>query len=129
MLDHDPEVAAWTGAYLATFKIDDQIVPVIGAGPNAAVGPPVLSGHGLDGPGQVVLGAATLAQLHKRLGDTVKVSTGARNPAHLRIVGTATMPSIGIDGTLHTEMGTGPCFPTRSSRATPGIAPATRPAA
>jgi FtsX-like permease family len=100
-------VAAWTGVYFGTLKIDGQTVPVIGASPHAPVGPPVLSGHGLDAPGQVVLGAATLAQLHKRLGDTVEARTRAARPARLRIVGTAALPSLGIDGTLHTEMGTG----------------------
>jgi hypothetical protein len=66
-LDHDPGVAAWTGIYFATLKIDRLTVPVIGASPNAPVGPPILSGHGLYAPGQIVLGGATLAQLHKRL--------------------------------------------------------------
>lgn len=107
LLDHDPGVAAWTGVYFGTLKIDGQTVPVIGASPHAPVGPPVLSGHSLDAPGQIVLGAATLAQLHKHLGDTVEAQTRAAKPARLRIVGTATLPSLGIDGTLHTEMGTG----------------------
>jgi MacB-like periplasmic core domain/FtsX-like permease family len=107
LLDHDPGVAAWTGVYFGTVTIDGQIVPVIGASPHAPVGPPILSGHGLDAPGQVVLGAATLAQLHKHLGDTVDVRTRAAKPARLRIVGTATLPSLGISATLHTEMGTG----------------------
>ena len=107
VLDHDPSVQAWAGVYFATFRIDDQTVPVLGASPDAPVGPPVLSGHGLDAPGQVVLGAATLAQLHKHLGDTVEVHTGAAESVRLRIVGTATLPSLGVSGTLHTEMGTG----------------------
>jgi MacB-like periplasmic core domain/FtsX-like permease family len=107
VLDHDPSVEAWAGVYFAAFGIDDQTVPVLGASPNAPVGPPVLSGHSLDAPGQVVLGAATLAQLHKHLGDTVEVHAGAAKPVRLRIVGTATLPSLGISGSLHTEMGTG----------------------
>jgi hypothetical protein len=107
LLDHDPSVAAWTGVYFGTLKIDGQTVPVIGVRPHAPVGPPVLSGHGLDAPGQVVLGAATLAQLHKHLGGIVDVRAGTAKAARLRIVGTATLPSLGIDGTLHTEMGTG----------------------
>jgi FtsX-like permease family len=107
LLDHDPSVAAWTGVYFATFKVDGQTVPVIGASLNAPVGPPTLSGHGLDAPGQIVLGAATLTELHKHIGDTVQVNTGTAKPTLLRIVGTATLPSIGINGTMHTEMGTG----------------------
>ena len=107
LLDHDPSVAAWAGVYFATFKVDGQTVPVIGASPNAPVAPPTLSGHGLDSPGQIVLGAATLTELHKHIGDTVQVNTGTAKPTRLRIVGTATLPSLGINGTMHTEMGTG----------------------
>src|SRR5262249_28606756 len=52
LLDHDPAVAAWTGVYFATLTMDGLTVPVIGASPNAPVGPPVLTGHGLRAAGQ-----------------------------------------------------------------------------
>jgi len=107
LLDHDPAVAAWTGVYYGTFKIDGLTVPVIGQSPRAPVGPPVLSGHGLRATGQIVLGPATLAALHKHVGDQVTVQSGAVRRTRLRIVGTATLPSLGIYNTLHTEMGTG----------------------
>ena len=107
LLDHDPAVAAWTGVYYATFKMDGLTVPVIGASPDAPVSPPVLTGHGLQAPGQVVLGAATLAQLGKHVGDDVTIGGPGVRPARLKIVGTATLPSFGVFGTLHTEMGTG----------------------
>jgi hypothetical protein len=107
LLDHDPDVAAWAGIYFGTLKIDGKTVPVIGADPNAPIAPPVLSGHGLEAANEVVLGAATLRELHRHVGDTVVVQgTGAR-PIPLRIAGTATLPSLGINATLHTEMGTG----------------------
>ena len=111
VLDHDPEVAAWTGLWFGTAQLDGVTVPVLGAEANAPVVPPQLSGHGLRGQGQVVLGATTLAQLHKRVGDVVTVADGAPRPFRLRIVGTATLPSIGVGGTLHTEMGTGAVLP------------------
>jgi putative ABC transport system permease protein len=111
LLDRDPAVAAWTGIYFDTFKIDGLTVPVIGASPNAPVGPPLLSGHGLQAPGQVVLGAGTLAQLHKHVGDEVTVLTGGVRSSRLRVVGTATLPSLGISGTLHPEMGIGAVLP------------------
>jgi hypothetical protein len=54
-----------------------------------------------------VLGAVTLAQLHKHLGDTVTV-TGSPKPTRLQIVGTATMPAIGGEGDpAHPTMGIG----------------------
>lgn len=107
LLDADRYVTAWSGAYFAATTIDGQTVPILGENPGAPVQPPVLSGHGLQGKGQVVLGAATLAQLHKRVGDTVEVATGAGPPARLRIVGTATMPTMGAGGEIHLEMGSG----------------------
>ena len=111
LLGHDPAVTAWTGIYYGTLKIDSLTVPVIGASPNAPIGPPVLSGHGLQAAGQVVLGATTLAQLHQHVGDQVTVYAGGGRLSLLRIVGTATLPSIGVSGTLHTEMGTGALLP------------------
>jgi hypothetical protein len=60
----------------------------------------------LDAPDQVVVGALTLAQLHKHIGDTVLMSSGGTAPTRLRIVGTAAMPAIGSNGT-HLEMGSG----------------------
>jgi len=66
----------------------------------------VLTGHGLDAPDQVVLGSATLAALHKHVGDTVVVDTDRRSIIRLRIVGTATLPAIKGSGDS-LEMGTG----------------------
>jgi len=104
LLERDHEVAAASGVYLgAAMQIGNQTnVPVLGASPSAAVAPPVLSGHGLEAPNQIVLAATTLAALHKHVGDTVVVRHGASRPARLVIVGMATMPTIG-----GLEMGTG----------------------
>jgi ABC-type antimicrobial peptide transport system permease subunit len=107
LLDADPSVGGWTGVYFSTLQIDGMNVPVLGGSPNAAVGPPLLSGHAFDGVNQVVLGASTMAQLHKRVGDTVRVGAPGTRLTTLRIVGTATLPSIGVAGSSHLEMGTG----------------------
>src|SRR6202020_3459350 len=88
VLDHDPEVAAWTGVWFGTAQIDDVTMPVLGTDTRAPVAPPVLPGHGLPGPGQRVLGAMTLAQLHKNVGDIVTVAAGGPRPFSLPIVGT-----------------------------------------
>jgi hypothetical protein len=111
LLDHDPDVAAWTGIYYGTARIDGQTVPFIGMSPGAPVGPPMLSGHALDRGDEVVLGRATLQQLGKHIGDEVSVRYGATRPFPLRVVGTATLPSIGVQGSLHTEMGVGAVLP------------------
>jgi hypothetical protein len=107
LLDQDPDVAAWSRASFGDLRIDGQNVPVLGTATNATVGPPVLSGHALEAPNQVVLGASTLAHLHKHIGDTVTLENGSAKPIKLVIVGTATLPAIGSIESLHLEIGTG----------------------
>jgi ABC-type antimicrobial peptide transport system permease subunit len=107
LLAHDHYVAAWAGVYFGELQIDGLTEPVIGTSPTASVGPPILSGHALNKANQVVLGTATLAQLHKRVGDMVEIKNGFTAPTRLRIVGTATLPTVGQAGSLHTTMGTG----------------------
>ncbi len=119
LLSKDPDVESWSGVEVATTEIDGQTFPTLLAAPNAEPSPPVLSGHGLAADDEVVLGVATLAQLHKHVGDTVSVSYGTPRqapyyvpPTKLRIVGTATMPAIGWPSlnAEHTSMGTGAYF-------------------
>jgi hypothetical protein len=116
LLDHDPKVAAATGANYNDAQIDGLNVPFIFGDLNASLTPPILSGHALDQKNQIVLGAATMAELHKRLGDTVVMTFGSPAdapgyvpPTRLTIVGTATMPAVGFSSVVsdHTSMGTG----------------------
>jgi hypothetical protein len=112
LLDHDPSVAAWSGYWFGNLQIDGLTVPVLGGSPGASVAPPILTGHGFDRPGQIVLGPDTLAQIHKSVGDSVTVRYGTTTPHLLRIVGTATMPAVGVGGvTGHASMGTGAVVP------------------
>jgi hypothetical protein len=62
----NPDVAAWTLVWFASANLDGQAVPLLFGRPGATVAPPILSGHPVDGRDQVVLGPATLAQLHQR---------------------------------------------------------------
>jgi hypothetical protein len=114
MLDHDPEVAAWTGVTFFTMQLDGVAAPVLFVDAPAAFSPPILSGHVLTAPDQIVVGAATLVELHKRVGDHVLVSYGTAAQSlsrSLLIVGTTTLPAIGISEGLHTSMGTGALVP------------------
>ena len=108
-LAHDSDVAAWSDAYFGAAQIDGIAVPGFGTNVDPQVAPPLLSGHGLEHRDQIVLGANTLAQLHRHLGDTVSVDLGSTTPLRFTIVGTATMPAIGGSGGggSHLEMGTG----------------------
>jgi ABC-type lipoprotein release transport system permease subunit len=112
LLDRDPQVSAWSGYYFGNVEIDGRTVPALGGAVRASVAPPILVGHGLDAPDQIVLGPGTLAQLHKTVGESVTVSYGASGSRLLRIVGTATMPATGVGGvTGHPSMGTGALVP------------------
>jgi len=111
MLARDRLVAATTGVSFVTVQIDGQTVPAIVAPTRPSVGPHVLSGHGLDGSRQIVLGPATLAQLHQRVGGAVTVASGDFH-VRLRIAGTATMPAIGGVLSVHSSMSTGALFST-----------------
>ena len=107
LLNADPLVESWSGVSYSTLQLDGINVPVMGATPRAPVAPPLLSGHGLEARDQVVLGAGTLRELHKRVGDTVEERAPHGTPVRLTIVGTATLPPIGVTGSSHLEMGTG----------------------
>ena len=98
----------------ANAQLDGQTVPILLTDNNAAVTPAVLMGHGVQSDDQVVLGPTTMAQLHAHVGGTVTLSYGAPKdapvyipPRTFRVVGTATLPSIGTAGALHTSMGGG----------------------
>ena len=119
LLKHDRYVAAYSGASYNDAEIDGQGVPFLVEDIGASVAPPILSGHGVDARREVVLGAATMASLHKHLGQYVTLSYGSSAdapiwvpPTRLQIVGTATFPAIGFASTVsdHTSMGTGALF-------------------
>ncbi|MCU1463356.1 MAG: hypothetical protein JWO37_3431 [Acidimicrobiales bacterium] len=115
LLDHNPDVAGWTGYDYNDAEIDGQTVAFLFEHVHPEIGPPILAGHALANKDQIVLGAATLAQLHKHIGDTVVVTYGKPQdalyvtPTRLTIVGTATMPAVGFSSIIsdHTSMGTG----------------------
>ena len=113
LLTRDRAVAAWSSVVFGgEASVNGRLVPDIGQRPGAAVAPPILSGHGLDASDQVVLGGQTLASLHARIGDTVRVRITPSDTKSLVIVGTATMPTIGIQvGATHPSMGTGVLVP------------------
>jgi MacB-like periplasmic core domain/FtsX-like permease family len=120
MLKHDKDVSAYSGASYNDLEVDGQEIPFLLENTGAPVTPPILTGRGFHSGHEVVLGAATMAQLHKRLGESVTISFGTPAdapvdipPTRLRIVGTATFPAVGFASTVsdHTSMGTGVLIP------------------
>jgi hypothetical protein len=62
-------------------------------------------------------GSATLAHLHKRIGNTVVVQGDGIPKVRLQIVGTATLPTIGTVLGVHPSMSTGALIPTSAAPA------------
>jgi hypothetical protein len=109
MLGHDPDIAAWSGAYFDSVEINGHSVPVI-AMTSTRVSPPILAGHALAGPAQIVLGPETLALVGGRVGGTVRVFNG-KTTLIMRVAGTATMPAIGVGHGIHSSLGGGAVLP------------------
>jgi hypothetical protein len=119
-LNHDPDVAKWSGADYTDITIDGLTVPMLEEPAGAKVEPPILSGHGPRNNHEIVLGDQTLAFLHKSVGQTVMISFGSPSsapvyipPTAVTIVGTATFPAVGFVTAVaeHTSMGTGALVP------------------
>jgi ABC-type lipoprotein release transport system permease subunit len=110
LLGRDPDIAAWSGAYFASVVINGHRVPVI-ATIDARVRPPILAGHAVAGPDQIVLGPETLALVGGHVGGTVRVFNG-KATLIMRVAGTATMPAIGVGHGIHSSLGRGAVLPT-----------------
>ena len=115
LLDHDPDVAAWSGVFFGSVDLDGRTVPALGVDTDAAVSPPLLSGRHVRAPDEVVLGRNTLAELGKRVGDTVIVGSGDQR-GQLRIVGAAALPTVGITRGAYTSLGVGAALPSDKVR-------------
>ncbi|MGH8994725.1 MAG: FtsX-like permease family protein [Acidimicrobiales bacterium] len=130
LLAHDRDVAAYTGVQYVVISLDGQQVPVIITLPNKvgptstggldpAVSPPILFGRGLVRAHDIVVGAATLAALHKHVGQWLTLTYGNPTdgplyvaPTRFHIVGTTTLPAVGFSSFVqdHTSMGDGAMF-------------------
>ncbi len=120
-LQHDPDVQSVSGATIADPTVNHEVVPSTFEAAGSVVDPPLLSGHGIENNDQVVLGTATMAELHEHIGGHVTFSYGSPAtaplyvaPKSLKIVGTATVPALGFPSSEgdHTSMGTGALVPT-----------------
>jgi putative ABC transport system permease protein len=92
-----PSVTAWSAGY-SGFPLSVRGVRADGIamlpGHHGALLPVVLQGHLPRGPGEIAVGERTLAAIHARVGQTVKVSLGESRPGLLRIVGAAVFPTM-----------------------------------
>jgi putative ABC transport system permease protein len=106
-----PGVAGWSEMAFAQLPVDGRYIPVAGLQRElGTVAPPTTAGQPLSGPDQVELGASTLAELGKKLGDTVNVGS-APYARKVTITGIVTLPSVGVSETDHVSLGRGAMLP------------------
>jgi len=93
----DPAVAAWvtgySGAPLTMRGVRADVIALL-PGHRASLLPVLTQGHLPGRPGEIVVGARTLAAMHARLGETVAVSLGSFRAHRLKIVGIAVFPTL-----------------------------------
>jgi predicted lysophospholipase L1 biosynthesis ABC-type transport system permease subunit len=101
-------VAGWSEFGFGQLPVDGgPTIPLLGLERHrGAVEPPTTSGRPLSGDDQVELGAVTLRQLGKGIGDTITVGDG-KLKRRLTIVGTVTLPSFGVALADHVSLGQG----------------------
>ena len=107
LVNGQPGVIGWSTFGFTQVPIDGQNVPALGLTRHlGSVQPPTTSGHLIGGPLQIELGTVTLRELGKHVGDTVIAGTG-RHRRTLTIVGTVTLPSMGLTLADHVSLGRG----------------------
>ena len=128
LLAGQPAVGGWSEFGFGQIPLDQRLtLPVLGLERHlGAVEPPTTSGHPLSGNGQIELGAVTLRQLGKKVGDTITAGD-ARFARRLTIVGTVTLPSLGVGLADHVSLGQGAMLSEDTLLAVTGAA--SRPAA
>jgi ABC-type lipoprotein release transport system permease subunit len=96
----DPAIAAVTSLCLGNLEVDGQPVGAYGFRPiRGHIGPAIVEGRAPRAADEVALGASTLANVGKQVGDSVRVTPG-RGSRRFRIVGRSVFPTISISDPL-----------------------------
>jgi putative ABC transport system permease protein len=84
-----------TSGTIGDVKLDDRVVPSYGFQPRRGSAMPVATeGRLAERVGEVALGAGTLRQLHRSVGDTLDATGSNGKREQLRIVGKTLLPSL-----------------------------------
>src|SRR5271157_267452 len=129
VLSVEPAVTEYAAGNYGQLTIGGEIVPAIGLDAVRGGGYlTLLSGRAPSVPGEIALGAQTMRAIHRRLGQTVRVTvnllttSGPAAQRTMRIVGVAVFPSFGRSSFAPTDLGTGAVVPASvlSARSEPG---------
>ena len=113
-------VAGWSELSFGQLPIDGRVVPVMGVRRDlGTVQPPTTSGQPMGSGDQIELGNATLRELGKKIGDTVRFGPPPFTRT-LTITGTVTLPSFGLATGDHVSLGRGAMLPEETLLAAEG---------
>ena len=116
LLRREPGVTAWTFGVHDDLTIGGREVPTIGLFPTTTslLAPTIVDGRPAVRPREIALGTKTLAQLHRRVGQTVAAQfqvfgpgSPAPPPGRMRIVGRSVFPFFGEGSFTPTGLGVG----------------------
>jgi hypothetical protein len=118
MLHPDQAVAGYASGNYGLVSVNGTLVGAIGLDPPAAAGPgggyvTVLAGRAPAGPGEIALGAKTMAAAHVRIGQDIRVVinhtavTGPPMPRTMRVTGEVILPAFSRGSFNPTDLGTG----------------------
>jgi hypothetical protein len=121
LMRHQPGLTGWSELGFGQVDIRGVEVPVMGVETHPGqqtVEPPTTAGHPLapchqtnprahiPACNQIELGTVTMRQLGLRIGERVQVGS-THTPLTLTVVGTVTLPSVGVNLTDHPSLGRG----------------------
>ena len=118
MLRSDPALTGYAGGDYGLVSVNGTLVAAIGLDPPAPGSPgggyaTILAGRAPAGPGEVALGAKTMAAAHVRIGQHIPVvishtaRTGPPVTRSMRVVGEVVLPAFSRGSFSPTDLGTG----------------------
>lgn len=109
----NPDVEAVAGGNYGDVEIAGRPVPAVGIDElRGSAFPSLLEGRRPRADDEIVLGTRTLRRAHRRVGDTVTISS-AGSPVQMRIVGRAVFPRLGAGTFSPTNLGEGAAVPAK----------------
>jgi hypothetical protein len=123
LVSAEPAIVGWSQFGFSQVQIDGQVIPALGLElEQGTVEPPTTSGQPVSGNAQIELGAVTMRELGKKVGNTVEVGARGRQ-RRLTIVGSVVLPSFGVALSDHVSLGQGAMMSEQALLTADGVAP------